>query len=224
MSIVLAIETATHQCSVAVGRDGVLLAERTTLPGKQAHAASVSVFVAEVMAEAGLTLKDVHAVGVGIGPGSYTGLRIGLSTAKGLCHALDIPIIGVNTLTTLARAAGASATVQWPMIDARRMEVFTQEHDAQGQPIGDMMPVVITDEWIAAQGTIRVFGDGADKATAFWKDRPKVEYLPGIMPDARYLLPLAAERLRAGAVDDLAYLVPTYGKEANVTQPKKQGV
>lgn len=219
--LILAIETATHQCTVALGVDGAVLAERTSGAAKQAHAASVNVFIDEVMREAGHSLRELNAVAVGIGPGSYTGLRIGLSAAKGLCHALDIPILGISTLAVLARAAGSKSTVQWPMIDARRMEVFAQPHNAELEPQGEVSAIVLDQAWAKDQGAITVYGDGADKAADLWRTCANVEHLVGITPHARYLLPIAEDRLRAGNVDDLAYLVPAYGKEANVIAGKR---
>ncbi|MBP7409448.1 MAG: tRNA (adenosine(37)-N6)-threonylcarbamoyltransferase complex dimerization subunit type 1 TsaB [Flavobacteriales bacterium] len=226
MPLILAIETTTKLCSVALGRDGLVLAEREVESERHAHAEKVNVFVAEVMEEAGLKLADIDAVAVGIGPGSYTGSRIGLSAAKGLCYALDKPIIGVNTLTTLVEAAGlegGNTTLRkWPMIDARRMEVFTQEHDAEGFAVGAVHPQVLDEAWTAAVGQCCVFGDGADKATELWKSVPNIQHVPGIKAHARAMFAHAERRLRDGEMDDLAYLVPLYGKEANVTQPKKR--
>ena len=112
--LILAIETATHQCTVALGRDGDVLAARSSRAAKQAPAASVNVFVDEVMREAGHALEELNAVAEAIGPGSYTVLGIGLSAAKGLCHALDIPIIGVSTLSAFARAAEARRQFSGP--------------------------------------------------------------------------------------------------------------
>lgn len=226
MALILAIETTTRLCSVALGRAGVLLAQREAESERHAHAEKVNVFVAEVMEEAGLILADIDAVAVGIGPGSYTGSRIGLSAAKGLCYALGKPIIGVNTLTTLVEAARASsgnaAFRQWPMIDAGRMEVFTQQHNADGVAAGEVHPQVLDEEWAHAVGNCLVFGDGADKATELWKSAPRIVHLSGIKTHARAMLAQAEHRLREGSMDDLAYLVPLYGKEANVTQPKKR--
>lgn len=223
--LILAIETTTRLCSVALGRDGTLLAEREIESERHAHAEKVNVFVGEVMQEAGLALKEINAVAVGIGPGSYTGSRIGLSAAKGLCYALDFPIIGLNTLGTLVHAAdqavGARGSSYWPMIDARRMEVFTQEHDARGHAIGEVHPLILEEAWIANGGDRFVFGDGADKAAELWKGAPRITHLPGIKAHARAMLVEADRRLRDGAVDDLAYLVPLYGKPANVTVAKK---
>lgn len=226
MALILAIETTTRLCSVALGRDGLVLTQREVESERHAHAEKVNVFVAQVMEEAGLKLAEIDAVAVGIGPGSYTGSRIGLSAAKGLCYALDKPIIGVNTLTTLVEAARAAhrntALRQWPMIDARRMEVFTQEHNADGVAAGEVHPQVLDEEWAQAVGNCLVFGDGADKATELWKSTPHIVRVPGIKAHARAMFAHAERRLRDGMVDDLAYLVPLYGKEANVTQPKKR--
>ncbi|MBK8499831.1 MAG: tRNA (adenosine(37)-N6)-threonylcarbamoyltransferase complex dimerization subunit type 1 TsaB [Flavobacteriales bacterium] len=226
MALILAIETTTKLCSVALGRDRAVLAQREVETERHAHAEKVNIFIAEVMEEAGIKLADVDAVAVGIGPGSYTGSRIGLSAAKGLCYALDKPIIGVNTLTTLVEAArpaaGNTGLPQWPMIDARRMEVFTQEYDAQGKAMGEVTPLVLDEAWAQAAGACCVFGDGADKAVGLWKSAPHVVHAPGIKAHAWAMLAHAEARLREGGADDLAYLVPLYGKEAKVTQPGKR--
>ena len=227
MALILAIETTTRLCSVALGRDGMLLAEREVESERGAHAEKVNVFIAEVIAEARVELKDIDAVAVGLGPGSYTGSRIGLSAAKGLCYGLDKPIIGLNTLSTLVQVAQLLRTGTgscWPMIDARRMEVFTQEHDAQGKPMGSVQPLVLDPVWTTNGSKRYVFGDGADKATGLWNGAVNIEHLPGIKAHARAMFAHAEQRLRDGMVDDLAYLVPLYGKEANVTLAKKQNV
>jgi tRNA threonylcarbamoyladenosine biosynthesis protein TsaB len=222
MALLLAIGTSTRLCSVAVGRDGMLLAERESESERLAHAESVNAFIDAVMREAGIAWSALQAVAVDTGPGSYTGLRIGMSAAKGLCFALGIPIIGIGTLDALMASAGAAPVPSWPMVDARRMEVFTQLFDAQGAPVSQPEPVVLTEAWAMDRQGARVFGDGADKAEGIWAAAPGVQHIAGIRPHARGLLPLAEQRLAAGLVDDLAYLVPRYGKEANVTQPGKR--
>ncbi len=227
MGTVLAIETTTRLCSVALGRDGRLLAQREEDNERNAHAELVNVFVQAVMDEAGCRFADIDAVAVGLGPGSYTGSRIGLSVAKGICFALDKPLIGLNTLSTLVSAAELSdAQVGrcWPMIDARRMEVFTQPHACNGEPVGALQPLVLDAAWVQGAGSCIVFGDGADKATDLWLGVPDVVHLKGVKPHARAMLPLAEARLARGEADDLAYSVPLYGKEANVTQPGKRRV
>lgn len=227
MPLILAIETATKLCSVAVARDGRVLALREVESQRHEHAEKVNVFIAEVLEEAGLSLKDLDAVAVGIGPGSYTGLRIGLSAAKGLCYALDIPLLGLSSLGTLVRAAIHAAntpvaTIQ-PMIDARRMEVFTGTYDASGHPLGDHHPLVLDEAWAQQAKGLLVCGDGADKAAALWATVVDIVHLPGIRPAAIAMFTEAERRMAEGTFDDLAYLVPDYGKGANVTQPKKGG-
>lgn len=222
MPLILAIETATKLCSVALGRDGQLLAIREIDSEKLAHAEKVNVFIAEVIEEAGLSLKELDAVAVGIGPGSYTGLRIGLSAAKGLCYALDKPIIGLSTLGTLVAAArqqhGDLSGTLWPMIDARRMEVFAQSFNSYGGSLADAAPLILDEAWAALSGPLAVFGDGADKAADLWTEKSGIVHIPGVRPTARAMLSLAELRFSEERFDDLAYLVPEYGKAANVAQ------
>lgn len=222
MARILCIETATHLCSVALADGGRLLAERDAEERDRfIHAERLNGMVDEVMKEAGLAMRELDAVAVGIGPGSYTGLRIGLSAAKGFCYALRIPIIGIGTLDTLAAAfrmtddgrGSADLGILHPMIDARRMEVFT------GDP---PRPVVLDEGWIASRDPARthlVFGDGADKAADLWRSHPAIIHVPGIKPWARAMAPIAMARSAEKRFDDLAYLVPNYGKEARVTRP-----
>ena len=226
MPVILALETATKLCSVAVAPDGVVLAARDLESDKHVHAEKVNIFIAEVMHEAGLELRALDAVAVGIGPGSYTGLRIGLSAAKGLCYALEIPIMGISTLQTLFASARmqdqASDMESWPMIDARRMEVFTQCFSPDGRVLSEAAPVVLDAEWAERAGQAKVFGDGADKADHLWKDASSIVCQQGIRPHASAMIAEALRRCNSGDFDDLAYLVPTYGKAANVTQAKSR--
>jgi tRNA threonylcarbamoyladenosine biosynthesis protein TsaB len=224
MALILAIETATRLCSVALGKDGRSIALREDHGERLSHAELVNHFAAEVLKEAGSTLSDVDAFAVGIGPGSYTGLRIGVSAAKGWCFALDRPLIGISTLRTLVEAAldhdiDPKATL-WPMVDARRMEVFTQSFDPSGEIRGASTPAILDGIWIegAGKGAV-VFGDGADKAADLWKEY-QIRHLEGVRPSAALMIPIAERRFQAKEFDDLAYLVPEYGKPANVTQPR----
>jgi tRNA threonylcarbamoyladenosine biosynthesis protein TsaB len=225
MPLILALETATKLCSVAVGRAGEVLALREVDDAQLHHAERLNVFVDEVMREAGLSLRELDAVAVGTGPGSYTGLRIGLSAAKGFCYALQRPIIGIPTLAVLVRSVRSSGAelggTLWPMIDARRMEVFTQKFDVDGAPTGDVAPLILDEAWVAGSGQCVVFGDGADKAAALWQAASHITHVTGIVPSSRHLMVPAMERFSAGSFDDLAYLVPAYGKAANVGAQRK---
>lgn len=230
MPFLLTIDTATKLCTVALGNGAELLALREIDPifdnpspgrtDKLSHAEKINVFIAEVMEEAGLSLKDLAAVAVGIGPGSYTGLRIGLSAAKGLCFALDKPLIGLSSLGTLVAAAsqkyGPLQGTLWPMIDARRMEVFARSYTVEGKPLADVAPLILDEAWAALPEPRVVFGDGADKAQHLWEGAPSITYLPSIRPSAAAMLVEANARFNTARFDDLAYLVPEYGKGANV--------
>jgi len=228
MAHILLLETATHLCSVTIARDGVVLASRDLMSAGFSHAEKLNVFIDEVLKEAGVAMKDLNAVAVGLGPGSYTGLRIGLSAAKGLCYALGIPIIGIGTLDTLSAQLLAlghwplAASVLWPMVDARRMEVFTQCVD--GEVKAEPLPVLLSSEWMEGLDKSRqhtVFGDGADKAPELFTGVAHVQHVPGVVPLASAMCGIANSRFVRGAFDDLAYMVPLYGKEAGVTIAKK---
>lgn len=230
MALLLAYDTATRHCAVVLAENGRVIASREDASPELSHAERLNVFIAEVMAEAQRPLAALDAIAVGIGPGSYTGLRIGLSAAKGLCFALDKPLIGMSSLDVLAHELLASRTALGPddrlrpMIDARRMEVFTRELDAKAAPLSDAAPVILDAGWcdrnLTTDRTL-VFGDGADKAADLWAARAHVLHVPGIRPAVQGLARCATAYFQAKRFSDLAYLVPDYGKAANVAQPKK---
>ena len=158
MAIILGIETATSVCSIALSRDGKLIAIRES-EGAKEHSAMLTGFIAELVAEAGITYSQIDAFAVSMGPGSYTGLRIGVSSAKGLCYALDKPFIAVDTLKALAWQAQQLCKQQkrdienslfCPMLDARRMEVFTALFDHKLQVVEAVNALVVTGEDFAA--------------------------------------------------------------------------
>jgi tRNA threonylcarbamoyladenosine biosynthesis protein TsaB len=226
----LAIETATRRCSVALADGGVLLASREEESERLTHAERLNVFIDEVLREAGVDIASLAGVAVGVGPGSYTGLRIGLSAAKGLCYALGVPLIGMGTLDVLVHELRAQDlrlppdARLMPMVDARRMEVFTQVSAADGERVCSPEPLVLDEAWAATlpkDRTTVVFGDGADKAAGVLAGIPGVLHVVGVRTSHRGLVSLSAERFASGAFSDLAYLVPDYGKPANVTQPKR---
>lgn len=240
MALLLSFDTATKHLAVVLS-DGVTpLASRVDESDQYSHAEKLNVFIDEVMKEAGRELKELNAVAVGIGPGSYTGLRIGLSAAKGLCFALDIPLIGMSTLdilvaefltppnnqqpTTVSLRAQSRGNL-FPMIDARRMEVFTRTYDAAGNALGESSPAMLDEAWCdALPRDVRtvVFGDGSDKAAQLWNGHDHIVHVANIRPSVRGLASCANVHFTRGDFADLAYLVPDYGKAANVAQPKKK--
>lgn len=235
MALILCIETGTDICSVGLARDGELLSLRESGQGRD-HAAKLGVFVDELLRETGVAPDDLDAVAVGKGPGSYTGLRIGVSFAKGLCYGLQIPLLAVgslNALTEVAREDFEAGIIdieddEWasarlcPMVDARRMEVYAQVFDSRGMALNDVAAEVITPEsfsaWRDGEHRLVIFGNGAAKCA---------ELLPGavlidVAPSARGLVRLAQQAFDAGEGVDIAYFEPFYLKDFIVTTSKKK--
>ena len=216
MANILNIETSTEVCSVALTSDGMVLEHREDYEGRN-HALLLSGFIEEMMA-------------VSIGPGSYTGLRIGLSEAKGLCFGLDVPLIGIDTLKILVVATMFGNYIDEnsyyvPMIDARRMEVFAGVYDSALQEVMPARPVILTPDSFSeylGQGRKLVFvGNGAEKAANLIK-HPDVVYIPGVKPAAVDMLALSEMAFRKGDFIDIAYSTPNYLKEFQATTPKKK--
>ena len=210
---ILCIETSTQVCSAAICVDGVLADERVSLEGGN-HARLLPTYIDELLSA---HQGKIDAVAVSDGPGSYTGLRIGASMAKGICYSLGIPLIPVPTLQILCAAAkeklgeSSESLVLCPMIDARRMEVYTSFYDTKFQLLTDVRAVVVENAQslsAPAASCICYFGDGASKCQTVLAE-PSWRFIPGIVPMARYMGRLA-ESLPA---TDTAYYEPFYLKE-----------
>ena len=232
MSLILCIETGTDICSVGLARDGELISLRESDEGRD-HAKRLGVFVDELLRETGVMPDELDAVAVGKGPGSYTGLRIGVSFAKGLCYGLQIPLIAVCSLDALAEVAiedheaGILDVEAWdeatlcPMVDARRMEVYTCLYNAKGEPQGEVSAEIIDGESFAdvrRNGQLVIFGNGAAKCREVLQDAIYIN----ITPSARGLARLAQQRLSANQVEDIAYFEPFYLKDFVVIPSKKK--
>ena len=229
MANILNIETSTEVCSVALTSDGMVLEHREDYEGRN-HALLLSGFIEEMMQYATPRGVKIDAVAVSIGPGSYTGLRIGLSEAKGLCFGLDVPLIGIDTLKILVVAPMFGNYIDEnsyyvPMIDARRMEVFAGVYDSALQEVMPARPVILTPDSFSeylGQGRKLVFvGNGAEKAANLIK-HPDVVYIPGVKPAAVDMLALSEMAFRKGDFIDIAYSTPNYLKEFQATTPKKK--
>lgn len=229
MANILNIETSTEVCSVALTSDGMVLEHREDYEGRN-HALLLSGFIEEMMQYATPRGIKIDAVAVSIGPGSYTGLRIGLSEAKGLCFGLDVPLIGIDTLKILVVATMFGNYIDEnsyyvPMIDARRMEVFAGVYDSALQEVMPARPVILTPDSFSeylGQGRKLVFvGNGAEKAANLIK-HPDVVYIPGVKPAAVDMLALSEIAFRKGDFIDIAYSTPNYLKEFQATTPKKK--
>lgn len=227
MAYIVSIETATKICSVALHHQGKLLALRED-DSANSHSANITVFVNEVLQEAGIGHNMVNAIAVSKGPGSYTGLRIGVSAAKGLCYGLGIPLIAVNTLEAMAQHTLLSShkkenTLLCPMIDARRMEVFCGLLNHQGQWVKETEAVIVDENSFAQQlaaQTVVFFGNGAEKCkTAI--NNPNAVFVDGVEPSATYTGQIAWEKYSQQMFEDVAYFEPFYLKEFMITTPKK---
>ncbi|GAB2978344.1 tRNA (adenosine(37)-N6)-threonylcarbamoyltransferase complex dimerization subunit type 1 TsaB [Mucilaginibacter puniceus] len=229
MSRILQIETATTVCSVALATDGVVTAFKQ-VDQRNVHAEVITLYIEELINAARLKYTDLDAIAISCGPGSYTGLRIGVSTAKGLCYALDKPLIAIETLVAMANGVitdkGLSVdddTLLCPMIDARRMEVYTALFDASGNKIKDTAAEIIDEqsfnEYLACS-KILFFGDGAEKCQAVLSNNPNAEFLNGFANSAMHLTQKAAEKFAVKDFEDVAYFEPYYLKEFLVTSKK----
>lgn len=217
MPVVLSLETSTDVCSVAL-HDGEQLLAQDEIHEPQAHASRLAPLIDSVTRKAGVALKTIDAVAVSKGPGSYTGLRIGASTAKGLCYALDVPLIAIGTLELLAfqgNARNPSHASLCPMIDARRMEVYCMVADHHLNIILPVSAMVIDEHSFTELldgGRVLFFGNGSGKCRDIIR-HPNAIFLDGIFPGAGSLGLLAARKYREREFEDLVQFKPFYLKE-----------
>ncbi|MDX1461623.1 MAG: tRNA (adenosine(37)-N6)-threonylcarbamoyltransferase complex dimerization subunit type 1 TsaB [Marinirhabdus sp.] len=214
MVILLCLETATTNCSVALSKDGSVIALREDTSKQYSHAEVLHVFIEEVLAEAKLSSSALDAVAISKGPGSYTGLRIGVSAAKGLCYALGIPLISVPTLQILAHQTSVANYVV-PMLDARRMEAYTAVYDTKFVQIRDTKAEIISgqsfDEYLA-KGTVCFLGSGAQKFQELC-DHQNAIFQTDVLPSAKDMIGMAEEKFENKEFEDVAYFEPFYLKD-----------
>ncbi len=217
MALILSIETSGQSCSVSLNDQGTSLGF-LEVNEPQAHAARLAVLIEKVVESASVAIKDLKAVAVSAGPGSYTGLRIGVSSAKGICLSLGIPLIAINTLDVLAFHAKkeiAESGFLCPMIDARRMEVYCQVLDEHFQTILPVAPRIIDSDSFSEllrDNRLFFFGDGAEKCRAVLK-HPNAIFLGGIYPTARTLGEMARVKFGRQEFENLEEFTPLYLKE-----------
>lgn len=221
MVYILNIETATKNCSVSLAENGRTVALREISEEQFNHAEKLHVFIEEVLGDAGVSMQNLSAVAVSKGPGSYTGLRIGVSSAKGLSYALGIPLISVDTLQVLATKLTIKEGVVVPMIDARRMEVFTQVYDAGLHPLGNAYALII-DEHVfdEIEGPVHLIGDGASKCKQVL-NKGKFRYHEEVMyPSSNEMSSLSFRKYGDKEFEDVAYFEPFYLKDFMLTIKK----
>ncbi|MBN8821252.1 MULTISPECIES: tRNA (adenosine(37)-N6)-threonylcarbamoyltransferase complex dimerization subunit type 1 TsaB [unclassified Spirosoma] len=225
--LILSIDTSTASCSVALHQNSQLLACHELFT-ERTSAAMLTTLMHDVVQQAGYELANLDAIAVAKGPGSYTGLRIAVSTAKGLCFALDKPLLAINTLAAMAeqiRAFYPADHLLCPMIDARRMEVYCALYDTNGQERQATAAQIIDQtsfgDWLN-QSPIVFFGDGAAKCKSLLNDQPNAIFPTiSLVPSARTVGQLAGQSYTNGQFEDMATFEPFYLKDFMTTQPKK---
>ena len=222
MEYILNIETATKNCSVALAKEGKTILCKEIAEEGYSHAERLHVFIEEIIKEAGISLNDLSAIAVSQGPGSYTGLRIGVSAAKGLCFALGIPLIAVDTLQVLASQVNVTEGLIIPMIDARRMEVYSAIFNPKFDKKREILAEIIDQNSFSDTGEKLYFvGDCAEKCKAILTKENHV-FLEDIKyPSAKEMSVLSFEKFKINDTVDVAYFEPYYLKDFMITTSKK---
>lgn len=231
--MILCLETATSTCSVALNNGTQTVALREC-KGQNAHSEKITIFIDDILKETGMNYHQLDAVAVSKGPGSYTGLRIGVSTAKGICYAADLPLMAVDTLHAMAYGMRDKlgdllqpTDLLIPMIDARRMEVYCEVFDASLTPVKGTEALVVDeqsfDEWVKTH-RVWLFGDGAPKLKDLFKDSSQIQIVDDFTPSAAYMATLSEQALKAGEFVDVAYFEPYYLKDFIAGKPHVKGL
>lgn len=224
MAILLNLETATTNCSVSLSKDEQIIALKENNAENYSHSEQLHIFIKEALQEASLSFSDLDAVAISKGPGSYTGLRIGVSAAKGLCFALDIPLISIPTLESMAHQIKLQVgETVIPVLDARRMEVYSCVYDAGHQEIRETRAEIIDEGSFAeyvSTSKVYLIGSGAEKCRGVL-EHSNFQFDATIVPSAREMAPLAFEKFRAKQFEDVAYFEPYYLKDFVIQSKKK---
>lgn len=224
MGLILNIETSSEVCSVCLAKEGVLIDYREDATGNS-HAKALTVFINELFTQNKLTMAELDAVAVSAGPGSYTGLRIGTSVAKGLCYALNKPLLAVPTLQALAsgirHATNKAAACYMPVLDARRMDAYTCLYDKDLKQVTNLDCVTLNEEFentLKALGEIYIGGNAMEKCKKIFTSH-QFSYIPHVTCDSRDMVELSHERYINAAFENTAYFEPFYLKEFS-SKPK----
>jgi tRNA threonylcarbamoyladenosine biosynthesis protein TsaB len=219
MPIILNIETATKNCSVALAKEGKIVACKEIAEQNFSHAEKLHVFIEELLIENQLQFSDLSAIAVSQGPGSYTGLRIGVSSAKGFCYALNIPMIAIDTLQLIAKQIQIEEGIIIPMIDARRMEVFTAFYDKNHQQIRNTQAEIIDEtSYQEISEIIHLVGDGTEKFKNTLTDNKFIFHSDVVFPSAKQMTQLSFDKFIKNDFVDVAYFEPYYLKDFVLTK------
>lgn len=222
MKYILNIETATKNCSVALAKDGKTIVYKEIAEEGYSHAERLHVFIEEIIEEAGIMFNDISAIAVSQGPGSYTGLRIGVSAAKGLCYALEIPLIAVDTLQALASQVNIPNGLIIPMIDARRMEVYSAIFAPNLERKREVLAEIITENSFENfQETLYFIGDCAEKCKSVLTKENYIFLDKIVYPSAKEMSAISFEKFKINDTVDVAYFEPYYLKDFMITTSKK---
>ncbi|MEQ8908329.1 MAG: tRNA (adenosine(37)-N6)-threonylcarbamoyltransferase complex dimerization subunit type 1 TsaB [Vicingaceae bacterium] len=226
MTRILALETSTKNCSVAIFENGKLI-DAIEEGGAYSHAEKLALFVDQLLSRNKLDYQDLKAVAVSKGPGSYTGLRIGVSLAKGLCYSLSLPLISIETLQHMAWGARKEVKQEeafyCPMIDARRMEVYAAIYNSDLELVKPTSADIIEEDSyrdFIAQKPVYFFGDGAEKCKEILKNE-RANFIHLNLPSSKSMGEIAQKNFVQNAFEDLAYFEPFYLKEFIAIKPKK---
>ena len=227
MALILCIETSTTNCSVALAKNGKVVALKENCEGLN-HSVLAAPYVDEILKENNIGIEQLDAVAVSMGPGSYTGLRIGVSLAKGLCYGAKIPLISIPTLQALTVEAAMQTqdenALYIPMIDARRMEVYSAVCKANGEQITDTQAIIVEPDFYNEyinNGKVYLFGNGSAKTKEILTS-PNIIFIDNIETSARGCAPIAEVKFNQSQFEDVAYFEPFYLKDFIATTPKKR--
>lgn len=222
MTYILNLETATKNCSVSISQNGKTILCKEMAEAGYSHAEKLHVFIEESLKESKLSFNDLSAIAVSQGPGSYTGLRIGVSAAKGLCFALNLPFISVDTLQVLASQLSITEGVVIPMIDARRMEVYSAIFTSKFDKIREVQAEILSENsFEGISETIHFVGDCAEKAKTVLTNANFIFHEEIIYPSANEMGVLSYQKFQKNEFEDVAYFEPYYLKDFMVTVAKK---
>ena len=224
MSVILNIETSTKNCSVSIAKDGIVLAIKELNNGNYSHAEVLHPFIADVLKETNLLSNEIDAVAVSKGPGSYTGLRIGVSAAKGLCFAFDKPLISINTLKALSHSISIEKGCIVPMLDARRMEVYAAVFNENYQQIREIKAEVIDENSFKEElekGFVYFLGDGSNKCKEIIQHKNAL-FIDNKFPSSKEMAHLSFDKYKKNDIEDVAYFEPYYLKDFVVIPEKKK--
>lgn len=223
MSLILNIETATKNCSVSLAENGKTITLKEVNDGGYSHAENLHVFIQDVLKEANKTLKNVDAVAVSKGPGSFTGLRIGVSTVKGLCYALEIPLISTSTLKSLALQVNTNDGLVVPMLDARRMEVYSAVFTSDNSEVREIQAQILdinSFEKYLDKNKVYFIGDGVTKTKEIIT-HTNAFFIDGKLPSANEMAQLSYQKFLQKDFEDVAYFEPFYLKNFVTTAKRK---